>query len=219
MNMTKDDENWLAALSGERPADDTSTRQAAQIREFFLRQAKDEDQDLPELATQTRIMNALRAQGVFAVQGKSEPANSGLAALWAWLVPPGQGRGAGYAVAAGIAVAALALPLVLHSPAPDDASTVKGAPPVAGSSTPRPAPITSPGERVILSADPAADAREMVRELLAAGATVQAAAAGSDVLVTGSIPPAAAGRAATILGSYGLNPPADGALRLRFAKQ
>lgn len=218
MTTTQDDDAWLATLSGKAAPTDLATRQAAQAREYFLHQAEDEDADVPDQATQIRIMNLLRAKGAFSEPAAVSPHQGWLAGLWAWISPPGQGRSAGFAVAAGIAVAALALPLVLRSPEPDDSASVKGLPKVSGPAQLPMSQVPSGGERLVLTADPSSTARELAQALGAAGVQVQVSAAGAEVLLTATVTPTSAARASAVLAAYGLPLPGDGQLRVRLAR-
>lgn len=218
MTTTQDDDAWLATLSGKAAPTDLATRQAAQAREYFLHQAEDEDLDVPDQATQIRIMNLLRAKGAFNEPAAVSPHQGWLAGIWAWIAPPGQGRGAGMAIAAGIAVAALSLPLVLRSPEPDDSASVKGLPKVPGPAQPPISQVPSIGERLVLTADPSSTGRDLAQALGAAGAQVQVSTSGAEVLLTATVPPAAASRASGVLAAYGLPLPGDGQLRVRLAR-
>lgn len=218
MTTTQDDAAWLATLSGKAAPTGLASRQAAQAREYFLHQAADEDLDVPDQATRIRIMNLLRAKGAFNESAAVAPQHGWLARIWNWIAPPGDGRGAGYAIAAGIAVAALALPLVLRSPEPDDSASVKGLPKGASSGQPPALQVPSSSERLILTADPSSTGRDLAQALGTAGAQAQVAAAGTEVLLTATVPPASAGRASAVLAAYGLPVPADGQLRIRLAR-
>jgi hypothetical protein len=121
MSQTEDDARWLAVLAGRAQPDDDATREAAQYRAFFARQADGELAREADDATRIRAMNQLRAAGAFAAPKKAvaAPPPGGFKAMLQWLFPPGR-SGARYALVAAVVLAVLAAPLVFR-PGEDEA--------------------------------------------------------------------------------------------------
>lgn len=170
----------------------------------------------PELdeATLRRVLNGLRARGVFRAPAATPPQR-----------PPSAGQGAGpgwarlaawwdrHAVPATLAVAVCtSLFLTTHPPAPADVAGFHGLPAAA-------VPLAGPPEptQTVLSPQPDADALRLLSLLASQGVTAELRPEGGDRIVQADVPTATHQRLADVLALEGLAAPPGGALVVRFA--
>jgi len=206
---TENDERWLKVLAGKAEADDTDTRQAVGLRNYFEQQ----DQHTPALdeAAQRRIMNALAAKGAFAQAIPVQPVQrlGLLAQVLQWLFPQGRFSGGRFAGVAVAVLAVLVLPFVLHSPTgDDDPSGIKSLP--TGLNNPT---------VVIDSAQPEQLAAQLVATLARHGVAAELRADGVDRWVQAQIPAERMAAVQSELVSMGLAAPPDGRLIVQFRRQ
>ncbi|RZS57113.1 hypothetical protein [Sphaerotilus mobilis] len=238
----RDDDRWLEVLSGQREADDSDTRQAAQLRDYFHLQASHQPQ--PDEAAKRRVANLVAAR-LASAEAKvaataTGPANAPVS-LWQrlrdLLLPPGQGHGGRWAAVAAVAMAVTVGPFLLQpdsEPAEPDAPVVKQAPVIKdapvqvlptekGKATEKDA-ITLRRERlpapsaetVLRVADPKAEAVRLLQALAATGAAAQVMQDGPATLIVLRVPAASVPAARAVLGPEGISLPDDGQAVVRL---
>jgi hypothetical protein len=203
MAMNQDDtERWLDVLAGKSVPNDAETLKAAALREIIL---EDEKALEPmDAATETRIMNTLRARGAFDVPKPAQP-RSLLARAWEWLFPPGSGHTGRYAAMAAVAMAVVAAPVVyqnLRQAPGDDGMSIKSA----------------PGEAIVFAANPDQDAAGLLAVLARNGVAGQVRSEGSDRLVEAQVSADRLPQVHTEMMNMGLAVPENGTLKVRFRK-
>ena len=198
MEISKNDEAWLAALNGTGPVFDRETRQASELRSFVQRQLADDLSAKLDPAMATRVMNGLRASGVL-TKGRHEPKPSALAALMDWLGLSGAGGPANprYAVVAGVAAAVLALPLVLNHPRDDHEPDVKAVRPDKTLAVPSVLPLA------VVARDPQTTAAALAEALVAAGAQSELTQSGDAWTVGVQVNTSNHGQVRQVLAGYG----------------
>lgn len=121
--MSSNDE-WLDIVSGRRSADASSAdqRQAAAVREYFLKRMEDDNEPLVDEARERRMMNFLEAKGAFreaAAAGRARQ-SGGFAGLvrsvLEWLDPARPGASIRYGALAAIVAAVAIVPLLQQPP-------------------------------------------------------------------------------------------------------
>ncbi|MES3022151.1 MAG: hypothetical protein V4857_11290 [Pseudomonadota bacterium] len=201
---SENNEAWLEVLAGRAEPRDRATRQAASLRHYFALQAAADMAGASDPEGEKRVMNMLRLRGAFDAPPAPAPvARTGLAGWLAWLLPPGQGNGGRFAMAAACAFALVLSPALFNqgqAPRIDDGS--KG--------------FVAPPADLVQSAQPAADAAQLVAQLAAAGIAAQARPEGAEHVVRAQVAPAQRAAAARQLDGIGIALPATGALVVRF---
>jgi hypothetical protein len=204
-----DDDRWLEVLAGRAQADDPQMRSAAQLRDYLLRQAQDE-QELDE-ASLRRMRNMVRAKADFARPRADAAAATVLRGLLDRLFPPGRSGGR-YALVAGIALAMVAAPLLLRQH-DDDASQIKRAPAPPAPAAQAPAARGS-GAVELRAQDPERLARDLESALIASGVVPQVQGGTDAWTLTATVRPADQDAVRRVLQAYGFDTPRDGALHI-----
>ena len=214
----QDNERWLDVLAGKTQATDLATRQAASLRRYFEHQAAEDLAQAPDPQAEKRMLNRLRARGAFDAAPAPLPAENQpglLRRAVAWLLPPEGGHMGRYAAVATVAFAVITGPMLLRGAGEplDDTSAMKGLPPP-------PPPLTPPDPALmgvlVMSAQPAQAAAQVVAVLTQAGIKSVLIQEGEDHLLRAQIPAAQVAELKQRLASLGLTIPTDGGLRLRF---
>ncbi|MES2938477.1 MAG: hypothetical protein V4864_12405 [Pseudomonadota bacterium] len=210
MSQNDDDARWLAVLAGRAQPDDDATREAAQYRAFFVKQADGDLARQADDATRIRAMNHLRGAGAFAAPKKAvaAPPPGGFQAMLQWLFPPGR-SGARYALVAAVVLAVLAAPLVFRPDGGDAPGQIKSLP----------GGTRDAQELVLVARDPVQRGREIENALIAAGVAPLVEATQQEVLLAARIAPADLAGARQALRPLGVPVPDDGQLRLRIRRQ
>lgn len=222
--MTREqDARWLDALAGRGPADDADTRQAAQLRGFYIEQARAQAEEAdPEFEIRQLAWLQRRLEDTPAVARAPAKRSAG------WLerlFPPGRGRAGRYSLLVAAVVAIAVVPGLLRRPFPAGDSEIKALPPSIKLDTSRvhepassPA-ATAPADNAVSSADPVRDAAELQRLLTAAGATAVVDEDGADRLVQADLTPDRVAALKSELAPRGITVPDDGHLRVRLHKK
>lgn len=222
--MTREqDERWLDALAGRGPVDDADTRQAAQLRGFYVEQASAQAGEAdPEFESRQLAWLQRRLEDTPRIARAPGKRSAG------WLerlFPPGRGHAGRYALMAAAVVAIAVVPGLLRRPFPAGDSEIKALPPSIKLDTSRihePASsptATAPGDNTLSSADPSRDAAELQRLLTAAGATAVIDQDGADRLVQADLTPDRVAALKSEFASRGISVPDDGRLRVRLHKK
>ena len=204
--VQEQDDRWFQVLAGNAPAQDRDTRQAQQLREYFVAEA----QNTPPLdeAAQRRIMNLLEAKGAFAEPKPQQAAPGLLDKLAAWLLPDGNPFNRHFAGVAAAVLAVMVLPFMLHSPVgEDDPYGIKGG---QGGATP---------SAVITSASPEQSAAMLMAVLAKHGVAAKLSTEGDARWVQSQVPPDRLAAVQADLVSMGLAASADGSLNVQFRLQ
>ena len=208
------DDRWAEVLAGRAAAADAATRQAASLRSYFERQAAEDLAAPVDPEGETRMLNALRARGVFEA-ARSLPGRANETARSRWLASLRSltdARVARYSVAAaGVFAAVIVVPLLMQRPGEDDGSAVKGG--VKPTTQ-----IATDGEGLMMLARPEQGASQLVSAMALAGVAAESGAEGEDFVVRARIDADHAVAARQKLAEIGLAAPATGRLIVRFKK-
>lgn len=213
MTHEDDEQRWLDVLAGRAEPHDEDTRKASLLRRVI---ADEQSQAEPlDNAATTRVMNLLRAKGVF--DAPAPQAAGAWLRLKQWLLPAQAGRAVSFggrqAALAAVLAGVVAIPLLVwheRNKSDDNDSSIKGLPGAVV------APAASQPATVVDSAQALQAALRLVAVLAQHGVQAQISQDSGDMIVQAKVP--ASGLVATqadLLG-IGLALPPDGELTVRF---
>ena len=208
------EDRWLDVLAGRAQPGDTATQQAALLRGYIGLQAAEDLARVPDPEGEKRVLNRLRARGAFRdVPAVVKPAPNPVSRLIAWLFPQDGGHLGRYAAVATVAFAVVAASVLMPENGDDnDLSSVKSLP---GAVQPG-VPATS--EALVMSAQPAQEAAQLVQVLKQAGVAANIGREGGDQVVRAQIPPDRFAAVQQGLAGMGLAAQVPGPVVFRFRK-
>lgn len=209
----RDDTNdWMAALSGKKPAHDDNTRSAARLRDALLPTKDEQDAAPMDDASLRRMMNLLEAKGAFDEASPAPTPSRAGDAAGSWLAKikslllGDQGWGQlGYAAVAMIVVVVMVVPGLKQEKAAhidNEAPYTKQAP--------------ADALQRIHAANPANAAAQLSQALRRRGLSPAVSALAHGQAVQVSVPAAQRVEVEQVLMELGLSLPEDGQLNVEF---